>query len=263
MKNLAALILLVTISSSAFALQQNIQHIGNKVLGSFTSVNETSSVIPVAGNFYAFEGTFSSTTLSCDDFTAQIHTLIADWNKYPDLNLYALSYCTVPASFTSQTIFLYGIDAWSDKAVPEDAAFLTDHQGVSFQGQTLQFYKVTSLDANIDLTLDSLAANGGLTLNQEAKASKSFTGTDQWYPDNVARANLIQTNSLSTFLNFVGTQFGADQVPLFQKALTVSNFVNMSDSFTLHLENGQTADFWLGFGANKNCGATACYPAAL
>jgi hypothetical protein len=218
----------------------------------------TPASTPIAGNFYAFSGTFVSQDLSCDDFLAKVHGLIADWTAYPHLNLYALTVCGPTANAKSSTDFIYGFDAWVPAAVPEDQAFIKAHQGVAFQGRALDFYAVTSIDVNTELGLDQLSGTA-LTAVHETSFASTFSGTDTWYPDYSGRVKLIQQTNEKAFLDYVDDKCGASEMSAFKQALGSANFVQFGDFFTLHLADGRQVDFWLGFGSSRNCGTQPCF----
>ena len=60
-------------------------------------------------------------------------------------------------------------------------------------------------------------------------------------------------------VNYVAKDFGSDEAAAFQKNLPAANFVGFSDFFTLHLKNGDVADFWLGFGGQRSCKSSPCF----
>lgn len=256
MKNFAMVILFLALTSAAQAYQEKLERIGNTLRGSW--VSQESARVPIAGNFYAFNFTYVSKDLSCDDFAAKVHSMISDWNKYPNLNLYALTWCTVPADAKSSTEFIYAFDTWVPEAVPQVVPFLKDHQGVGFEGEPMNFSKVVGIDVNTVLSLDVLKGTA-LTLIHSAQSSKSYSGTDQWYPDNYARSKIIEQTQETVFLDFVARDFGGAEKTAFQQSLPSANFVGFSDFFTLHLEDSQIVDFWLGFGDTRSCKTQPCF----
>ena len=269
MKNLSIIACLVALSSSAFAYQEKIERNGDDVRASWTSPadvsitgSELSAFNPIAGNFYAFTSTFETKDQTCDQFLAKIHALISDWKKYPHANMYALSNCSGQAGKGSTTTFLYALDAWRPDAVASVQSFLSDHRGLPFEGQTLWFSLVNKLDVKTALTLGNIKPNGNLTAVHAANAWSEFSGTDTWYPTNSAKSKVVLQKDLDVFLNWVAGTYGNDEKAPFREAVAGSNFVMFSDFFTLHLENGKTGDFWLGFGASRRCGAQPCFAKA-
>ena len=266
MKKLALIAGLVALSTTSYAYQERIERTENGVKASWISpanvtatAGEPIELGPIANNFYAFSGDFASNDLTCDQFTAKIHELISDWKAYPHMNLYALSNCSGQRGGPSATHLLYGIDAWRPEAVAEVQSFLKAHRGLQFQGQTLWFYAVNHLDVKTTLTLGTLKPNGALQPIHAADAWSEASGTDQWYPANYAKSKIVAQTDLDVFLKWVGETFGADEKAPFQEAVAGSSFVQFSDFFTIHLENGQKDVFWLGFGASRRCGAQPCF----
>ncbi|MFI5361607.1 MAG: hypothetical protein ACHQ49_06535 [Elusimicrobiota bacterium] len=269
MKNLALVAGLVALSSAAFGYQERIERNGDRVVASWISPagaavsgREPAEKGPIAGNFYSFTGTFPTKDMSCDQFLANIHGLISDWNRYPHMNFYALSTCSGSTGGPSSTDFIYAVDAWRPEAVAEVQAFLNAHRDLEFQGQKLWFSQVKHLDVKTTLSLDVVKSNGGLRLILSSDARSEYSGTDQWYPANYAKAKTVVQTDLDAFLDWVGRDFGADQKTPFKEGLATANFVQFSDFFTLHLENGRKVDFWLGFGASRKCGAKPCFAKA-
>lgn len=261
MKNFARAALFLALTSNAFGYQEHIVRDGDKLFGSWTSSDDASlrsAHAPIAGNFYAFDGTILSSDMNCDQVAAKVRGLTSDWHLFPHINLYALTYCTVPTNGKSQTDFIYAIDAWTPDAVPIIQTFLKAHEGIQFLDQTLQFYAVTGIDVN---TIQSLGILTGTSLKvvHSAQNSQPYSGTDQWWPDYNSRANLVQQTDESKFLDYIMQKFGFAEVPAFQRALTTANFVFFTDAFTLHLSNGQTVDFWLGFGGTRQCKTGPCF----
>ena len=268
MKNLAVFAGLLALSSTAFGYQERIERNGDQVKASWYSpaevavTGESSELVPIAHNFYDFSGDFESKDLTCDQFTAEIHKLISDWRTYPHANFYALSNCSGTRGGPSTTHLLYAIDAWRPEAVAEVQAFLKAHRGLQFQGQTLWFYEVNHLDVKTVLTLGTIKPNGELKPIHAASAWSEASGTDQWYPQNYARSKVVLQTDLDVFLKWVGETCGADEKAPFKEAVAGADFAQFSDFFTIHLENGQKDDFWLGFGASRRCGTQPCFSKA-
>jgi|GEM_PF-3641685 len=269
MKNLALIAGLLALSPAAYGYQERIERSGDRVSAAQFSPADAVvagrgpvALAPIAGNFYAFTGTFTSKDLTCDQFIAASHQMISDWNLYPHLNLYALSWCSGQQGQQSSTEFIYAIDAWRPEAVAEAQAFLKAHRGLQFLGQTLWFSAVKRLDVKTTLSLGVLGANGGLKPIHSSDAWSEFSGTDQWYPANYEKAKIVAQTDLDVFMDWVGKTFGGDERAPFKEALVNSNFVQFSDFFTVHLENGQKAVFWLGFGSSRKCGAQPCFSKA-
>ena len=256
MKNFATVALFFALTSVAQGYQENIERNGDTVRASFS--NGPSDRAPIAGNFFVHSRTLLDTTLTCDQFLAQVKVLISDWHLYPHINSYALTYCTVPQAGKTEIDFTYGVDAWSPEAPPIIQAFLKDHQGIQFAGQALDFYAVTAMDVKTVQSLGNLIT-GHLTMIHSAESWQSYSGTDQWYPDYVGKGKIIQQTDENVFLNYVGQKFGDAEKTAFQQALGSANFVTFSDFFTLHLESGQKVDFWLGFGSSRTCGTVPCF----
>jgi len=242
---------LIFVSSLAFGYQERIETNGEDTKASWIS-----TVGPVRGYFFVSTDIFK-TNDSCDAFNAKVHDLLQDWKKYPSINMYSLTNCS--GSQNKYTIvFLYGVDVWDQSQIPTQQRFLRDHQGMDFLGHKFDFSQVTSLVAKTNLSLGVL--NGDkLSLVYQAQHSIPYQYEDEWYPLHVSAMNFITQPSKDVFLSFVGSEFGNKEKDAFDKKLSSSNFVSLSDSFTLHLANGRTGDFWLGFGAVKNCGAQPCY----
>ena len=267
MKSLALSAFLLTLSSlvcgSAFGYQEHLIRNGTQVWDTLTasasdSTAFSSELAPIPGNFYAYSHAFLSTDLSCDQFLAQVKQLATDWNLYSHLNLYMLTYCRGTADSKPEIDFVYAIDAWVPAAVTEDQAFLKAHQGAAFLGEELRFQAVRSIDVQTILTLAKLTGSS-LTAIHSATHVETFSGTDLWFPHYNARLKILAQNDKSAFLSYVMQDFGSSEATAFDQALAAANFVDFSDFFTLHLENGQSADFWLGFGGTKNCGTQPCF----
>jgi hypothetical protein len=270
MKNLPLIVCLVALSSSAFGYQERIERDGDQVKASWTSPDgvtaagrESAGFAPTAGNFFVFTGAFPSKDLTCDQFLAKVHGLLSDWNKYPHTSFFAMMNCSNgrPGQ-KSSTDFIYGLDAWRPDAVAEVQAFLRDHRGLAFEGQTLWFSAVNKLDVKTTLALGVLGSNGGFKPFHSADAWSEFPSTEQWFPTNAARAKLVAQTDLDVFLDWVGKTYGNDEKAPFQEALASSSFVQFSDFFTVHLENGGKAVFWLGFGGSRRCGTKPCFAKA-
>lgn len=260
MKNFAAVLAFFALTSVAHGYQEKIVRDGDKLTGSWISddATERSGRAPIAGNFYAYEGTILSTDLTCDQVSDKVKGLISDWHLFPRINLYALTYCTKPSGAKSQTDFIYALDAWVPEAVPVVPDFLKAHQGMQFLGETLQFFQVTSMDVNTTQSLGKLTGTS-LKVIHSAQDSKPYSGTDTWWPDYNARADLVQQTNEGEFLRYIGQKFGCSEVDAFEQALKTANFVYFADAFTLHLSNAQTVDFWFGFGSTRQCKTGPCF----
>ena len=167
-------------SVTALAYHEHIEHVGSTVRGTW-NVIPSRSAMPIPGNFYAYSSSYRTKDLNCDQFIDKIHALISDWNKYPHLNLYALTYCFPAPSGEYETDFIYAFDSWVPQAVPVDQTFLKDHQGLIFQGQNLDFSLVTSMDVKTILTLAKHVTNEIIEIHS-AGATETVSGTDVWYP---------------------------------------------------------------------------------
>lgn len=253
--------LLVLISSAAFGYQEKIEVVDGMTRGSWTTADSVSSMgtSPIRGYFNVSTDTFT-TGKTCKEFSDKVTALIQDWKKYGAVNMYALTTCAMQNDIPN-TVFFYGIDLWRQDGAPAHQQFMKDHQGMIFEGHTLDFSPVVSLVTTSNLMLAKRTGNKLDPIHSGAR-SQPYQYEDLWYPDYITSANTITQDSKAVFLKYVEDKFGTTEKAAFEKALVTSNYINFGDFFTLTLTNGKTANMWFGFGANKDCGGSACYPSS-
>ncbi len=249
---------LIFLSSLAFGYQEKIETTTTGMRGSWVSESSgsVSAMGPIRGYFNVSTENFD--TPDCSDFTAKVRILIQDWENYSKLNMYSLTFCSMVGNKMT-TVFFYGIDLWRQDGIKDYQDFLKDHQGMKFEGHTLDFSPVRTLMVRSDLIF---AERSGTKLTPVHSGSRSqiYQYEDLWYPDYLTSVDTISQDGKAAILNYIESKFGAKEKAAFEIALGTSNYINLGDYFTLTLENGKIADMWLGFGANKDCGKNACYP---